>query len=300
MNLPLVSIGIPTYNRALLLKQAIESVINQDYQNVEIIVSDNGSLDETEAICLSYANKSEQFRYIRHPNNLGPQENFREVLRNASGRFFMWLGDDDWIDPSYISTCIHQLISNPAMALVSGTPKYYSKGKKLYDGRVFNLLHDSRWQRVISYYNQVSDNGMFYGIMPTALIRQIEIPRKMGADWIMIASIAFFGKIKMMDCASIHREIGATVSFQEIGVQFSVPQFERDYPYITIAIFAFRDISCKSPIYKSMGRVSRYSVAICVFLVIVYQHILYRGGRAILSRLVKLILGYNPKLWMRE
>src|SRR4029078_4573899 len=105
---PLVSIGIPTYNRGSLLHRSIDSALNQDFENIEIVISDNASTDETPQVCLSYAAKDRRIKYIRQTTNLGPTTNFNEVLKHASGVFFMWLGDDDWIDTSYVRTCVER------------------------------------------------------------------------------------------------------------------------------------------------------------------------------------------------
>jgi glycosyltransferase involved in cell wall biosynthesis len=74
----LVSIGIPTYNRAELLKRAIESALNQDYKNIEVIISDNASTDDTESICQFYCNQDARLKYVRHSQNRGPGANFSE------------------------------------------------------------------------------------------------------------------------------------------------------------------------------------------------------------------------------
>jgi len=55
--------------------------------------------------------------------NLGPAASSVEVLKNASGQFFMWLGDDDWIDPAYISSRVQQLMHDPTTALDSVNPE---------------------------------------------------------------------------------------------------------------------------------------------------------------------------------
>lgn len=71
-NPPLVSIGLFAYNEARFLRTTLESLLAQDYANVEIVISDNGSTDETEEICRDYAQRSARIRYYRQPHNVGP------------------------------------------------------------------------------------------------------------------------------------------------------------------------------------------------------------------------------------
>src|SRR4051794_27303453 len=114
---PLVSVGIPTFNRATVLKRAIESFLAQDYSNLELIISDNASPDETESVCEEYCARDTRVTYIRQRSNRGPRPNFLEVLHRARGPLFICLGDDDWLDSSYIRLCVQKLTENPDYAL---------------------------------------------------------------------------------------------------------------------------------------------------------------------------------------
>ncbi len=93
---PKVSIGIPTYNRSFYLKQAIESALYQSYKNVEIIVSNNGSIDNTAEILLDYCD--ERLKVVHHTENKGMVFNFNHCLNIATGEFFLLLSDDDMLE----------------------------------------------------------------------------------------------------------------------------------------------------------------------------------------------------------
>jgi len=102
---PLVTIGIPTYNRAdSTLASTINCSISQDYPNIEIIVSDNCSMDNTEAIVRSF--NDTRIKYMRQPKNIGPNNNYNACLNAAKGDFFLLLHDDDLIDNDFVSTCL--------------------------------------------------------------------------------------------------------------------------------------------------------------------------------------------------
>ena len=102
---PLVTIGIPTYNRAnATLSLAIESACNQDYPNLEIIVSDNCSVDNTEEIVSSF--NDERINYIRQKINIGANNNYNACSNAAKGDYFLLLHDDDLIDDDFVSTCL--------------------------------------------------------------------------------------------------------------------------------------------------------------------------------------------------
>jgi glycosyltransferase involved in cell wall biosynthesis len=104
--MPLVTIAIPTYNRAAtFLKPCLESALNQTYDNIEVIVADNGSTDPTEAVVKSYGDS--RIRYYRQPINIVPNENFNFCLRQARGAYFILLLDDEQLDADFVETCLH-------------------------------------------------------------------------------------------------------------------------------------------------------------------------------------------------
>ena len=100
---PLVSIGLPTYNRDRYLQQALDSLLSQDYENLEIIVSDNHSTDETSAICKQYALEDRRIKYFRNDKNIGMIGNFSKVAELATGEYFMWASDDNYWHPEAVS-----------------------------------------------------------------------------------------------------------------------------------------------------------------------------------------------------
>ena len=102
---PLVTIAIPTYNRADgYLKEAIQSALDQTYENLEILVSDNCSADDTESIVKTFSDR--RLRYVRHKKNIGATNNFNYCLQKARGAYFLLLHDDDLIDPDFVEICI--------------------------------------------------------------------------------------------------------------------------------------------------------------------------------------------------
>ena len=82
---PLVSICIPTYNRAGMIGRAIESALGQTHRNIEVIVVDNASSDNTDAIVAAYSDK--RLTYIKNERNLGLFGNFNRCIELATGKF---------------------------------------------------------------------------------------------------------------------------------------------------------------------------------------------------------------------
>jgi glycosyltransferase involved in cell wall biosynthesis len=277
---PSVSIGIPTYNRERLIGRAIESALHQDYPHVEIVISDNASTDSTPEICRRYAQEHPNVRYIPQPRNLGAIKNFDAVRRQSSGDFFMWLGDDDWLDPSYVRLALARLQVDTDVALVSGTPLYYVKGIPQGPGRVFSLLQGSAWQRVLAYYWKVGDNGLFYGLMRQAELQGSTLTNFMGSDWLFIANMAARGKVVMLAETGVHRELGgATASYQDIAQVLGLTPLEALFPHLFIAAHAFSEIAFRSPAYRNHLWPTRYVWAASAFGCIVVKASLNQAKR---------------------
>lgn len=115
---PLVTIGIPVYNGANHLAAALQSVLEQDYRHLEVVVCDNASEDNSPDIVTSFAARDPRVRLVKNGTNIGLLPNFRRVRDEARGKYFGWLGHDDLLsDPSYLSTAVGFLEEHPDVAL---------------------------------------------------------------------------------------------------------------------------------------------------------------------------------------
>ncbi len=113
---PLVSVVIPTYNRLAYLQEAVESVLNQTYRNVEIIICDNASTDKTYEFFMSYIN--EKIIYIRHEKCLFPLDNWNSWIGKAKGEYVTFLPDDDKLAPTFIEKCVKAFFEDKDTTLV--------------------------------------------------------------------------------------------------------------------------------------------------------------------------------------
>ena len=111
-----ITVGIPTFNRADLLSEAIDSVLKQTYRNFRLIVSDNASTDETEEVVASVSDA--RLEYVRAEKNIGMIGNFNRVIELAETEFLMLLPDDDRLYPDYLDAVVDVLQRNPRAGLV--------------------------------------------------------------------------------------------------------------------------------------------------------------------------------------
>lgn len=234
---PLVSICVPTFNRRDRLERAVLSALDQDHTNLEVIVSDNASTDSTEEYCEVLVTQDSRVKYVRNPVNIGPTANFNQVRSLSSGAYVMWLGDDDLIDRGYVSACLQEFTADPYLTLVTGEVRYVSDGAYTHSGRVVELLEADRHQRVRNYYEQVSDNGTFYGLSPRWAVDQLGPMRsQMGNDWFLLAELAYLGTFRTARGVAIHRDTGgATRSLRDVARSAGFSKFEAEAPQLAIS-----------------------------------------------------------------
>lgn len=113
----LVTIGVPVYNGAKLIGECLDCLTQQTLKDIEIVVSDNASTDDTGAIVSRYASSDSRIRYIRQPKNIGLVANFKAVLDAAASPYFMFRCHDDLSSLNYAEALHGTLSSTPGAKL---------------------------------------------------------------------------------------------------------------------------------------------------------------------------------------
>ncbi len=118
---PRLSIGLPVYNGEKFVSQALDSILDQTFENFELIISDNASVDATGEICQKYAEKDNRIRYLRSEQNIGAAGNFNRTFDLANGEYFKWIAHDDVYDKHFLANCITVLDRAPDSVVLCTT-----------------------------------------------------------------------------------------------------------------------------------------------------------------------------------
>ncbi len=192
-DLPLVSVAMPIYNEEKHLRETLVSITQQDYPNLEILISDNHSTDGTAAICKEFAQKDARISYHQQDKNIGVGPNFIHSFETSTGKYFMWAsGHDKWA-PDCISTCVQSLEKDDSATLAFGTPVWIGE-----DG---NILHKfSGWCDTRNLSPTARFIMVFWGSMNPALgiFKRKDIPdlrryNYAGADLTLLGVLALKG-----------------------------------------------------------------------------------------------------------
>lgn len=190
-----LTIGMPVYNGAATINAALDSLLAQTFTDFDLIISDNGSTDGTQAICESYAARDSRVRYVRQSENLGPAMNFRFVLFEAQTPYFMWAAADDLWAPSFAARNIGALDADDSLVMsqsrvlfiIDGKPSHLATG-------TYPLLGAAR-QNAAKYFRNPADNSRYYGVFRTDALKKVFPIRPFYAlDWAVSASTLRFGK----------------------------------------------------------------------------------------------------------
>jgi glycosyltransferase involved in cell wall biosynthesis len=132
----------------------LDALAAQSHSNLEILVSDDASPDDTAAICERYEARDARFRVIRQPRNLGWTGNVNALLREARGDYFLIAGHDDLLEPGYVARCVAALEANPGavvafsdLLLVKSDGRREPKSYALLDGVADRRLRARRIAR---------------------------------------------------------------------------------------------------------------------------------------------------------
>lgn len=146
---PRVSVALPVRNGRKYLRACLESLLAQTFRDFELIICDNASTDETEAICREYAQRDPRIRYHRNPANIGPAANFNRGYELARGEYLKWQAFDDILDPAYLENCVKLLDSDPTVSLAHTKTMIIDDQGQVIDKYRFEVKTDagSAWRR---------------------------------------------------------------------------------------------------------------------------------------------------------
>jgi len=112
-----VTVGMPVYNAAACLGCTLAAMSAQTYSDMQVVVSDNASTDDTAKIVQEWAAKDPRIIYRRQPENIGAMANFSWLIRNATSPWFMFAAHDDLWSPNYVDELVRAAEATPGMLL---------------------------------------------------------------------------------------------------------------------------------------------------------------------------------------
>ncbi len=201
---PKVTVGLPLYNSGHRLGTAIESILAQDFEDFELVISDNCSDDGSFELCEKYAARDKRIKLHRFKENLGRRVNFARVLGLAAGDYFVWVQDDNKHKPAFLSACLEQFELEPEQTVL-----VYPQVELYRDDHMLGLCKDTfttthpdpaeRYRQVIW---KLGLCNAILGLVKIEAILQLDPAIQTmlrAADHLMLAELAIMGKIVQID-----------------------------------------------------------------------------------------------------
>ncbi len=201
--IPRLSIGMPVYNGARFLDRSISSILEQDFTDFELIISDNGSEDDTPEICRRYAARDARVKYHRSDVNRGAAWNFSRVLELATGGYFKWAAHDDWYAPDFLTRCIEVLDDDRGtvlccspMAVLDDDDRLLRVHRDDLDGassaRAVRRFHAMLWS--------VQDpTNLAFGVYRTAELKRVGFRNIPEPDRTLLGELVLSGGFRQLD-----------------------------------------------------------------------------------------------------
>lgn len=254
-----LSVGIPTFNRAKTLERALRSVLEQTHSDLEIIVSDDASTDDTEMLCRKIAAQDTRIRYIRQVHNIGQFANFNLLFAEFRSPYVMVLNDDDWLEPDYVERCLLALQQQPDCVAVSGRYRYWRGDTMLARQRSpLQLSHADGTERVRALLRMVGEgevqSSTFYGVMRAEVLqRAAPMPLVLAGDILLVARIVFQGNARTLEDVHLNRSVdGTSVTMASCVAAHRLPPRHARWPGFVIAGDVFRDLGWRHSIYATL------------------------------------------------
>lgn len=225
-----ITVGVPVRNGGDFLPFAIDSIIHQTAENLEIIVSDNGSTDGTAEYLQELQERDPRVKVFRQEAGLTAYDNFHFVLSKATGDYFMWAAHDDTRDLDFIEKLVGALEANPQAVLAFGDVKIVTPDDK--SGKIYPFPFSTAGLGRLRRMKKVSQLQCFniYGVWRTVAIKKVPYSYcSWWPDLPMMMSAAIFGEFIHVPGVSFHYfEVPKTsldrVKYQDFQVRFNLPK----------------------------------------------------------------------------
>lgn len=215
---PRVSIGMPVYNGEQFLRETLDAIVSQTFEDFELILSDNASTDSTQAICQAYAARDARIRYYRNEQNVGATRNYNRVFDLAAAPYFKWATHDDLFGPEFLARTVAILDQHPLVVLCYSKSRVIDEhGRDLGHDPIDLDLRDPRPHRRYAAYHRrfrVHRNcNPVFGLMRADVLRQTpRIGNYVASDEVLLGELALRGKFYELSEVLFYRRDHADTS----------------------------------------------------------------------------------------
>ena len=217
---PTVSIGLAVFNGASFVGEAIESILDQTWQDLELIISDNASVDDSFSICTEYARHDDRIRLYRNELNVGAAPNFNRMFHLARGKYFKWAFHDDVLLPRFLEATVAVLDADPSVVTCMTRAVRVDERRVRIGESVTDALweSDNASERLVGILRELKRMAI-HGVSRVSSLERTALHGSYAdSDVNLLAELALLGRIVVVDeelyQIRIHSE-KSTVKFKD-------------------------------------------------------------------------------------
>jgi len=253
---PPVTIMLPAFNADQYIAASIKSLLNQTFADFEMIISDNASQDNTEAICREFAAKDSRIRYIRNPVNIGANGNFINMLSLSRGEYLLLASDHDLWRPDILEHCLREYNETPEAVLVySPATIIAATGEVLRVNNPDTPRDIGRFSTFFNVFSGAICSEAIYGLMRKNALLKTSIHTSLGPDTILLAELSLYGKFRQLSQSYYFRRLNRPPeSPQESAKRYISMLFENPPEVVKVMPYTYM-------VYKSLCMVQNNNLS---------------------------------------
>ena len=243
-----ISVVVPVYNVEKYLRKCIDSIINQTYKNLEIILVDDGSPDKCGEICDEYAKKDDRIKVI-HKKNAGVSSARNDGIDNATGEYIIFVDSDDWLEDNAIEIMVDKLNEYDYDCVFCNFYMNTKKDKKVRDFLDENYKNDDIYNNIFKIINLPNFNSPWSKLFKAKIIKEnnLYFPKDIPICEDGIFFISYIENIKSIVFVS-----EPVYNYSVTNASSAMVKYHRDYyKYIKIFTDTLKKVLMSNSVYST-------------------------------------------------
>ena len=293
MDIPVVTLGLPVYNGEIYLDKTIKCVLKQTYSNLELIIVDNASTDNTERICRKYAAIDSRIKYFKNSINIGVSANHNRVVELSHSKYFKWIAHDDMFSEDFVEKCVDVLESDPSIILCCTKTYQIDEndnitGKYQYPNTISSYKVHERYRQCLGFSHLVI--GLFGVFRLDALKKTRLIESYIGSDRNLFTELSLIGRFfQVPEYLFYFRMHPQSYSYRYDKLKFKdhVTWWAPSKKLVNRCIYTKNSVEFLRPLFHSSITVTDRVICIAKY----FQWVIFEGWARILEDFETMYLG---------
>lgn len=191
---------MPVRNGQRFIREALDSLLGQSFEDFEIVISDNASTDRTETICREYASRDPRVRYHRNHRDIGPAPNYNATFDRSRGQYFKWSAHDDVLEKQYLEKCVSALDADDSAVLTYPRTRIIDESGNEIEDYDYKLATDSpdpvrRFAELVLVNHRRHRAVEIFGLMRSAALHKTPLQGSYArGDSVLLVRLALLGR----------------------------------------------------------------------------------------------------------